>query len=32
VPWLLEGIGFDAELERKKDAVRKFGDEVIAKL
>jgi len=32
VPWLLEGVGFDAELERKKDAVRKFGDEVIAKL
>jgi hypothetical protein len=31
VPWLLEGVGFDADLQRKKDAVRKFGDEVIAK-
>jgi probable F420-dependent oxidoreductase len=31
VPWLLEGVGFDAELERKTDAVRKFGDEIIAK-
>jgi probable F420-dependent oxidoreductase len=31
VPWLLEGVGFDADVERKKDAVRKFGAEVIAK-
>ena len=30
VPWLLEGVGFDADVERKKDAVRRFGDEVIA--
>ena len=31
VPWLLQGVGFDADVERKKDAVRTFGAEVIAK-
>jgi probable F420-dependent oxidoreductase len=32
VPWLMDGVGFDGELERKQDSIRKFGAEVIAKL
>lgn len=32
VPWLMDGIGFDGELERKQDSIRTFGAEVIAKL
>lgn len=31
VPWLMDGIGFDGDLEAKKDSVKRFGDEVIAK-
>jgi len=31
VPWLMDGIGFDGDLERKKDSVKRFGDEVIAR-
>jgi probable F420-dependent oxidoreductase len=32
IPWLLDGIGFDGDLEAKRASVRKFGDQVIAKL
>jgi probable F420-dependent oxidoreductase len=32
IPWLMDGVGFDGDLERKKDSVRRFGDEVIARL
>jgi len=31
VPWLFEGLGFDAGIEPKKDAIKKFADEVIEK-
>ncbi|MFI5613325.1 TIGR03619 family F420-dependent LLM class oxidoreductase [Amycolatopsis sp. NPDC051903] len=31
MPWVFEGLGFDAEVGPKVDAIRKFGDEVIAK-
>ncbi|WP_409186197.1 TIGR03619 family F420-dependent LLM class oxidoreductase [Amycolatopsis sp. VS8301801F10] len=32
MPWVFEGHGFDAELGPKVDAIRKFGDEIIAKI
>jgi probable F420-dependent oxidoreductase len=32
VPWVLYGVGFDAELEAKQDCVRRFAEEVIAPL
>lgn len=32
VPWVLQGHGFDADLATKQDAVKRFADEVIAKL
>jgi probable F420-dependent oxidoreductase len=32
MPWVFEGIGFDAEIGPKLDSIRKFGDEIIAKL
>ncbi|MET7998729.1 TIGR03619 family F420-dependent LLM class oxidoreductase [Amycolatopsis sp. NPDC005232] len=31
MPWVFEGLGFDAEAGPKVDAIRKFGEEVIAK-
>jgi probable F420-dependent oxidoreductase len=31
VPWLMDGVDFDGDLELKKDSVKRFGDEVIAK-
>ncbi|NIJ13312.1 putative F420-dependent oxidoreductase [Saccharomonospora amisosensis] len=31
VPWVFEGLGFDAPIEKKKDAIRRFADENIAK-
>jgi len=31
VPWLMDGVGFDGDLERKKDSIKKFGDEIIAR-
>ncbi|HEX3792263.1 MAG TPA: TIGR03619 family F420-dependent LLM class oxidoreductase [Pseudonocardiaceae bacterium] len=31
VPWLLYGVGFEADLASKRDCVRRFADEVIAK-
>jgi probable F420-dependent oxidoreductase len=32
VPWLFYGVGFDSELSAKKDAVKRFADEVISPL
>lgn len=32
VPWVLYGVGFDADIESKKDSMRRFADEVIAPL
>ncbi|GAA5155804.1 MULTISPECIES: LLM class F420-dependent oxidoreductase [Amycolatopsis] len=31
-PWVFEGIGFGDALEPKKDAIKKFADEIIAKV
>ncbi|MBK1786381.1 TIGR03619 family F420-dependent LLM class oxidoreductase [Prauserella cavernicola] len=31
VPWVFEGLGFDAPLQQKKDAIKKFADETITK-
>jgi len=31
MPWVFEGIGFDGPLAPKLDAIRKFGDDIIAK-
>ncbi|HEY2058576.1 TIGR03619 family F420-dependent LLM class oxidoreductase [Amycolatopsis sp. NBC_01480] len=31
MPWVFEGVGFEAEVGPKLDAIRKFGAEVIAK-
>lgn len=31
VPWVFDGLGFDAPIGRKKDSIKKFGDEIIAK-
>ncbi|HET6502820.1 MAG TPA: TIGR03619 family F420-dependent LLM class oxidoreductase [Amycolatopsis sp.] len=30
-PWVFEGIGFDGPIGPKKDAIRKFADEIIGK-
>ncbi len=32
VPWLLYGAGFDADLQSKKDGLRRFADEIITKM
>jgi len=32
VPWLLYGAGFDADPQTKKDGLRRFADDVIAKM
>ena len=32
VPWRFYGVGFDGDLAAKKDGIRRFADEVIAKL
>ncbi|WP_092530865.1 TIGR03619 family F420-dependent LLM class oxidoreductase [Amycolatopsis arida] len=32
VPWVLDGVGFDADLSAKRDSVKRFADEVIAKV
>lgn len=29
IPWMLDGHGFDAPIEAKKDSIRKFGAEII---
>ncbi|OLT45112.1 LLM class F420-dependent oxidoreductase [Saccharomonospora sp. CUA-673] len=29
VPWVFEGLGFDAPIEQKKDSIKKFADEII---
>ncbi len=31
MPWVFDGVGFDAPIEPKLEAIRKFGDEIIAK-
>ncbi|WP_020666380.1 TIGR03619 family F420-dependent LLM class oxidoreductase [Amycolatopsis nigrescens] len=31
MPWVFDGIGFDAEIGPKKDSIKKFGDEIISK-
>src|SRR5437763_1505663 len=31
MPWVFEGIGFDGPLAPKLDAIRKFGDDILAK-
>jgi probable F420-dependent oxidoreductase len=30
-PWVFEGVGFDDPVGPKKDAIKKFGDEIISK-
>jgi probable F420-dependent oxidoreductase len=30
VPWVLDGLGFDADLRSKKDSLRRFADEVMS--
>ena len=32
MPWLFYGAGFDADLNTKRDGLRRFADEVIAPL
>jgi len=32
VPWALDGLGFDAGLAAKRDSLRRFADEVIARM
>ena len=29
MPWMFEGLGFDAELEKKKDSMKRFADTYI---
>jgi len=29
IPWIFEGLGFDAPLEKKKDALKRFADTYI---
>ncbi|MBB3664304.1 MULTISPECIES: TIGR03619 family F420-dependent LLM class oxidoreductase [Prauserella salsuginis group] len=29
VPWVFDGLGFDAPVEQKKDSIKKFADEII---
>lgn len=31
-PWIFDGIGFDGPIGPKKDAIKKFADEIIAKV
>jgi probable F420-dependent oxidoreductase len=32
VPWVLDGLGFDADLPSKRDSLRRFADTVVTKL
>jgi probable F420-dependent oxidoreductase len=32
MPWVFDGLGFDAEVGPKLDSIKKFGDEIIAKI
>ena len=32
VPWVLNGVGFDADLSIKQDTIRRFADETIARM
>ncbi|WP_216216132.1 TIGR03619 family F420-dependent LLM class oxidoreductase [Amycolatopsis aidingensis] len=29
MPWVFEGLGFDADIGKKKDSIKKFADEII---
>jgi hypothetical protein len=31
VPWVFDGVAFDAEVGPKRDSIKKFGDEIISK-
>jgi probable F420-dependent oxidoreductase len=31
MPWLFEGVGFEAPLEPKKDAIKKFADDIVSR-
>jgi probable F420-dependent oxidoreductase len=31
MPWLFEGVGFEAPLEPKQDAIKKFADDIISR-
>jgi len=31
MPWVVDGVGFDAPVEPKLEAIRRFGTEIIAK-
>jgi probable F420-dependent oxidoreductase len=31
MPWVFDGVGFDGGIGPKKDSIKKFGDEIIAK-
>jgi len=31
VPWLFEGVGFDAGIQPKKDAIKKFADNIVSR-
>jgi len=30
MPWILDGVGFEADIEPKKDSIKKFADKIIA--
>lgn len=32
VPWVFDGIGFDADVRPKKDSIQRFADEVVARM
>ncbi|KZB84082.1 TIGR03619 family F420-dependent LLM class oxidoreductase [Amycolatopsis regifaucium] len=32
MPWVFDGLGFDAEVGPKLDSIKKFGDEIIVKI
>lgn len=32
VPWLFYGVGFDGDLQAKKDGIRRFADEIMTKV
>lgn len=32
VPWVLDGVGFDADVGPKKDSIRRFADEVVTRM
>jgi hypothetical protein len=32
VPWLFYGAGFDADIDTKRDGVRRFADEIMTRV